>query len=173
MHPTTLPAPLSSARSRSNIMFTLLGFICLVLAGSHLVIGDQGPLVRLDNAVGYHPRDLHLVDIEASQLEGLHRVDQRELDQLFRHSFCETAVRITYNYPFLLRPDSSSAQEAGVSTSLNLTIRTVERSTLLHMGRAAHSRPPTSYHLTGWIHKYYSSSSLWRVSHRALRAKTV
>jgi hypothetical protein len=48
-------------------MFTWLGFICLVLAGSHLVIGDQGPLVRLDNAVGYHPRDVHLVDIEASR----------------------------------------------------------------------------------------------------------
>jgi hypothetical protein len=34
-------------------MFALLGLISLALAGSSLVVRDQGPVVRLDNAVGH------------------------------------------------------------------------------------------------------------------------
>ena len=47
-------------------MFTWLGFISFILASSHLVVGDQGPLVRLDNAVGSYPWNLHLADIDVS-----------------------------------------------------------------------------------------------------------
>ena len=34
-------------------MFALLGLVSFALAGSALVIRDQGPVVRLDNAVGH------------------------------------------------------------------------------------------------------------------------
>ena len=51
-HHSPLRAP------RSNAMFTWLSLISLALGGSALVIRGQGPVVRLDNAVGYRSSQL-------------------------------------------------------------------------------------------------------------------
>jgi hypothetical protein len=98
------------------------------------------------------------VDIDASQLEDLHWFNKRELDQFFRHSFRETTVGTTRDDPLLLGFDSSPVQETGVSVFQNLMTRTAERSTLLRMGRVAHSNSPSLHRPWGWIRKHYSSS---------------
>ena len=75
--------------------------ISLVLTVSALATSNQGPVVRLDDAVGHLSLRVPFGGYSyVLDLEGFHRFSQRERDKVLGHPFRETAVRITRIDPF-------------------------------------------------------------------------